>query len=65
MAIHVIQVDLSHATVPDFRPPDTRRYWLKPSRPGPFRVSPTWYAPTRRPAELRAALTAASISRVQ
>ena len=57
----VIQVDLSHATVPDFRPPDTRRYWFKPSRPGPFRVSPTWYAPTRHPAELRAALPAASI----
>ena len=28
----------------------------KLSWPGPFRVSPTWYAPTRRPAELRAAL---------
>ena len=52
----VIQVDLSHATVPDFRPPDTRRYWFKPSRPDPYTVSPTWYAPTRHPAELRAAL---------
>lgn len=61
----VIQVDLSCATVPDFRAPDTRRYWFKPSRPGPFRVSPTWYAPTRRPAELRAALAAVNISRVQ
>ena len=61
----VIQVDLSHATVPDFRPPDTRRYWFKPSRPGPFTVSPTWYAPTRRPAELRAALTASSVPRAR
>ena len=42
-------------------PPDTGRYWFKPSRPDPFMVSPTWYAPTRHPAELRAALTAASI----
>jgi hypothetical protein len=57
----VIQVDLSQATVPEFRPPDTRRYWFKPSRPDPYTVSPTWFAPTRHPAELRAALTAASI----
>jgi hypothetical protein len=53
----VIQVDLSQATVPDFRPPDARRYWFKPSRPDPYTVSPTWYAPTRHPAELRAALS--------
>ena len=53
----VIQVDLSQATVPQFRPPDTRRYWFKPSRPDPYTVSPTWYAPTRHPAELRAALS--------
>ncbi len=52
----VIQVDLGQATVPDFRPPDTQRYWFKPSRPDPYTVSPTWYAPTRHPAELRAAL---------
>ena len=53
----VIQVDLSQATVPEFRPPDTRRYWFKPSRPGPYTVSPTWFAPTRHPAQLRAALS--------
>ena len=53
----VIQVDLGHATVPEFRPPDTQRYWLKPSRPDPYTVSPTWFAPTRHPAELRAALS--------
>ena len=53
----VIQVDLSQATVPEFRPPDTRRYWFKPSRPDPYTVSRTWYAPTRHPAELRAALS--------
>lgn len=52
----VIQVDHSHATVPEFRPPDTRRHWFKPSRPDPSTVSATWYAPTRHPAELRAAL---------
>ena len=52
----VIQVDLRHATVPEFRPPDTRRYWFKPSRPDPYTVSRTWFAPTRHPAELRAAL---------
>ena len=53
----VIQVDLSQATVPEFRPPDARRYWFKPSRPDPYTVSPTWYAPTRHPTELRAALS--------
>jgi len=57
----VIQVDLSQATIPQFRPPDTRRYWFKPSRPDPYTVSRTWYAPTRHPTELSAALTAASI----
>jgi hypothetical protein len=53
----VIQVDPSQATVPQFRPPDTRRYWFKPSRPDPHTVSRTWYAPTRHPAQLRAALS--------
>jgi hypothetical protein len=57
----VIQVDLSQATVPQFRPPDARRYWFRPSRPDPYTVSPTWLAPTRHPSELSAALTAASI----
>ena len=57
----VIQVDLSHAAIPDFRPPDTGRHWFKPSRPDPFLVSATWYAPTRHPADLRAALTAPAI----
>jgi hypothetical protein len=59
----VIHVDLSQATVPEFRPPDTRRYWFKPSRRDPHTVSPTWYAPTRHPTELHAALTTASIRR--
>jgi hypothetical protein len=53
----VIQVDLRHATVPEFRPPDTRRYWFKVSRPGAFAISPVWFAPTRHPAALRTALT--------
>ncbi len=57
----VIQVDLSHAAIPDFRPPDTGRHWFKPSRPDLFLVSPTWCAPTRHPADLRAALTAPAI----
>lgn len=52
----VIQVDLRHASVPEFRPPDTRRSWFKVSRPGAFVVSPVWFAPTRHPAALRAAL---------
>ena len=53
----VLHVDVGHATVPDFRPPDTQRHWFKPSRPVPYTVSPTWYAPTRHAAELRAALS--------
>jgi hypothetical protein len=52
----VIQVDLKHASVPEFRPPDTRRYWFKVSRPGSFVISPVWFAPTRHPAALRAVL---------
>jgi len=53
----VIQADLGQATVPEFRPPDTRRHWFRPSRPDPYTVSPTWFAPTRHPAQLRAALS--------
>jgi hypothetical protein len=54
----VMQVDVAGASVPQFRPPDTQRYWFKPSRPDPYTVSSTWYAPTRHPDELRQALTA-------
>lgn len=54
----VVRVDLSHAAVPKFRPPDSGRNWFKPSRPDPYTLSSTWYAPTRRPAELRQALSA-------
>jgi hypothetical protein len=53
----VVQVDLTEASVPQFRPPDTQRHWLKPFRPDPYTVSATWYAPTRHPMELGQALT--------
>jgi hypothetical protein len=59
----IVQVDLSRAEVPEFRPPDTRRSWFKPSRPDPYTISSTWFAPTRRPAVLQHSLNASSIPR--
>lgn len=53
----VLQVDLTEASVPQFRPPDTQRHWFKASRPDPYSISPSWYAPTRHPAKLRQVLT--------
>lgn len=58
----VVQVDPGRATVPAFRPPDTRRNWFKPSRPDPYTVSATWFAPTRHPAELQQALSVSKSS---
>lgn len=52
----VLTVDLSVASVPEFRPPDARRYWFKFSDFTPFRPSPVWFAPTRHPEALREAL---------
>jgi hypothetical protein len=57
-ALLVIDVDLTAPGVrlPEFRPPDTERYWFKPSAPQRFAPHPVWVAPTRHPERLRAAL---------
>lgn len=52
----VFAVDLSAAAVPEFQPPDTKRYWFKTSAPQQFTFHPVWSAPTRHPEKLRAAL---------
>jgi hypothetical protein len=52
----VLDVDLAAASVPEFRPPDTRRYWFKTSAPQRFVSLPVWSAPTRHPEKLHAAL---------
>lgn len=57
----IIQVDLGHVSVPQFRAADTGRYWFKVSRPDLFEVSPVWFVPTRRPRELRAVLASRGI----
>ncbi|WP_328329977.1 hypothetical protein [Streptomyces sp. NBC_00455] len=51
----VINVDLTAASVPEFRPPEERSFW-KTSAPQRFAASPVWSAPTRHPEKLRAAL---------
>ncbi|MCX4724632.1 hypothetical protein ACIPW9_31790 [Streptomyces sp. NPDC090052] len=51
----VINVDLTAASVPEFRPPEQRSFW-KTSAPQQFAASPVWSAPTRHPEKLRAAL---------
>jgi hypothetical protein len=57
-ALLVINVDLAAPGIhiPEFRPPDTQRYWFKPSAPQRFAPHPVWVAPTRHPEQLRTAL---------
>ncbi|WP_405778134.1 hypothetical protein [Streptomyces sp. NBC_00859] len=55
----VINVDLTVASVPEFRPPEGRSFW-KTSAPQQFAASPVWAAPTRHPEKLRAALEQAA-----
>ncbi|MEV8568650.1 hypothetical protein AB0436_24225 [Streptomyces sp. NPDC051322] len=54
-AVLVLNVELSRASVPEFRPPVERSFW-KSGSPQRFAPSPIWCAPTRHPEELRAAL---------
>jgi hypothetical protein len=54
-SVLVLNVDLSAAIVPEFRPPVERSFW-KTGSPQRFAPSPIWCAPTRRPEQLRTAL---------
>ena len=53
----VINVDVNAATIPQFRPPDTKRPWFRMPYMTQYYPSPVWFAPTRHPEALRAALT--------
>jgi hypothetical protein len=52
----LIQIDPRYAVFPQFREPDEKRPIFRAYHPGPFHPSPIWYAPTKRPEELRAVL---------
>ncbi|WP_405671015.1 hypothetical protein [Streptomyces sp. NBC_01530] len=54
-AVLVLNVDLSAAVIPEFRPPVERSFW-KSGSPQRFAPSPIWCAPTRHPEQLRTAL---------
>jgi hypothetical protein len=54
-SVLVLNVDLSAAIVPEFRPPVERSFW-KSGSPQRFAPYPIWCAPTRQPGQLRAAL---------
>ncbi|MFR0359001.1 hypothetical protein [Streptomyces sediminimaris] len=54
-AVLVLNVDLSAASVPRFRPPAEGSFW-KPGSPQRFAPSPVWCVPTRHPEQLRTAL---------
>jgi hypothetical protein len=54
-AVLVLNVDLSAAVVPEFRPPVERSFW-KTGSPQHFAPSPIWCAPTRHPEQLRTVL---------
>jgi hypothetical protein len=51
-----LEVDIKAVTIPQFRPPDTKRPFLRPANfTVPF-ISPVWLIPTKHPEALRAAL---------
>lgn len=52
----LIEIDPRYAVFPQFREPDEKRPFFRACHPGPFRRSLIWYAPTKRPEELRAVL---------
>jgi hypothetical protein len=60
----LIEVDPDRVVVPEFREPDDRLPIWRLGHMTPFEDSPVWYVPTRRPAQLRAAVVphAASFS---
>lgn len=52
----VIEIDPRSAVFPEFREPDQKRPIFRPYHPGPFTPSSIWYAPTKRPDDLRRVL---------
>lgn len=53
----LIEIDPDRAVVPDFHEPHDKLPLWRLGHLTPFEASPVWYVPTRRPAQLRAALT--------
>jgi hypothetical protein len=52
----LIEVDPDRVVVPEFREPHERLPMWTLGHMTPFELSPVWYVPTRRPAELRSVL---------
>lgn len=52
----LIEIDSRYAVFPRFREPDEKRPIFRAYHPGPFHPSLIWYAPTKRPEELRVVL---------
>jgi hypothetical protein len=55
-AVLLIEVDPDRVVVPEFHEPHERLPMWTLGHMTPFELSPVWYVPTRRPAELRSAL---------